>query len=174
MAPNFGGQRCQTATAAWRNPALDRPKSLGLADRLLVIGLGVSAIGFLVLPRTLPDRAASVASWPSERVTSPAASAQGMIPLDRAGDHDALITVALDPPHAFPAPPASRLVGADARLGQGDARLYLRDAAAAAHRLARAGPGQGETRTDLWINDPRSIGSTSPPDASLAKPSIGE
>jgi hypothetical protein len=43
----------------------------------------------------------------------------------------------------------------------GDARAYLRDAAAAA-RHAGAGPWHGETRTELWINAPASIGSTSP------------
>jgi hypothetical protein len=29
-------------------------------------------------------------------------------------------------------------------------------------------PGHGETRSDLWVNAPASIGSTSPPDASPA------
>jgi hypothetical protein len=153
---------------------VDRLKTLGLAGRLLVIGLGVSAIGSLVLPRTLPDRAAFVASWPSERITSGVDQAQAMIPLNRAGDHDALITIASSPLHAFPGSPASRFAGPDARLDQGDARLYLRDAAAAAHRLVRARPGQGETRTDLWINAPETIGSTSPRDAILISSSIKE
>lgn len=52
--------------------------------------------------------------------------------------------------------------------------FYLRNAAAAAHRYDRAAPGRGETRTDLWINAPESIGSTSPPDASPVTPSVRE
>jgi hypothetical protein len=53
---------------------------------------------------------------------------------------------------------------------QGDERTYLQDAAAAA-RHAGAGRQPGETRTDLWINAPASIGSTSPPQAGSVTPS---
>jgi hypothetical protein len=155
-------------------PALDRPKSLGLADRLLVIGLGVSMISFIVFPRTLSGLATIVEPWSPGRSTSPVASVPGTTPHSWPVNQGAPVTIGKDPLRAFPASPASRLVGPDARLGLGDARLYLRDAAAAAHRLAGAGPRQGETRTDLWINAPESIGSTSPPDANPVNPSVKE
>ena len=155
-------------------PPVDRRRPSGLVDRLLVIALAVSVIGFTVLPLPFRNLAATVESWTSGRITSPVAPTPPMTPLLGAGDYRASVTVVSDPPRAFPESPSSSFVNQDSRRGQGDARLYLRDAAAAAHRHGRARPGQGETRTDLWINAPESIASTSPRAANPATPSVGE
>lgn len=151
---------------------MDRYKTLGLAGWLLVIGLSVSVVGFMVFPRTLPGLAAIVQQWSSGRVTSPVASVLRLTQHDGQGDHGAPVIVSSAPLLAFPASPSNSFVERKVPRGQGDPRLYLRDAAAAAHRYDRPGPGRGETRTALWFNAPASIGSTSPPDASPGAPSV--
>lgn len=150
-------------------PAVDRRGTPSLADRLLVISLAVGVIGFTVTPLTVSDFAATVASLTSVRSTGPVDDAPPVAMRFRPGDHLAPITVASDPLLAFSASPSRHLVDRDTHRGQGDARLYLRDAAAAAHRYAWPGLERGETRTDLWLNAPASIGSTSPFDPIVEK-----
>ena len=131
---------------------MHRRRMPGTADGLLVIGLVASMIGLVA-------------------VTSPR---EDPAPVGRAGGDGAPIAVAPDPRPASSVSSSGRRFEQDDRREQGDARLYLRDAATAAHRHAWAGPGWGETRTDLWINAPGSIGSTSPPEASPINPSVEE
>jgi hypothetical protein len=134
----------------------------GVGDGLLLIGLAVSVFSLNTVMTRLADHPADIASFRSERSTNAAAFALSTALRDRLGGQGARGIVSSDS------------VDHHDRGGQGDARLYLRDAAIAAHRPARAGPGQGETRTDLWINAPESIGSTSPPDANPVEPFVKE
>jgi hypothetical protein len=120
----------------------------GIADGLLAMGLAVIMIGLLAVISGLADSAA----------------------FDRPGGHGAPVAVSSDPLVASRVASSGRRMERDAHREQGDARLYLRDAAAAALRYPWAGAWQGETRTDLWINAPRFIGSTSPPDTSPSTP----
>ena len=131
-------------------------KTRGGADGLLLIGLAVSAIGLMTVMTRLAEHPASNPSFGSERIVNPVASSPSASSDGRRGDQGARGAVSPDP------------VARDTRGGQGDARLDLRDAAAMARWYLWTRPGRGETRTDLWINAPASIGSTSPPDASPA------
>jgi hypothetical protein len=131
-------------------------KTRGGADGLLLIGLAVSVIGLMTVTTRLAEHPASSPSVSSERIVNPVASSPSWTSPVRPGDQDAHGAVSPDP-------------GArDTRGGQGNARRDLQDAAAMARWYLWTRPGGGETRTDLWINAPASIGSTSPPDASPA------
>ena len=128
---------------------------------LLVAGLGLSMIA-LSLPswsRSMsPERVIPLATWRFDVTPTTVA----LVP-DSGTD-------ARDASHHEARPPsgcADLLPGATASpcsryglRGYGDVRDVLRDAAAATHRR---GAWYAETRTDVWINAPTSIGSTSPP-----------
>ena len=90
---------------------------------------------------------------------------------DGSGGHGALGADSPDHPRVIPKSPSGGLVDRAARRGQGDARIHLRDAAILAWRgVTWARPSRGETRTDVWVNTPGSIGSTSRQD--LAQGSV--
>jgi hypothetical protein len=129
---------------------MKRRQIVGIANAVLVIGLAVSVIG-LVAVFSAPENPAAIG---------------------RLGGPGAPVTVSPDPLPAAPVVFSGGHMDQDDRRDQGDARLYLRDAAAAAHRYPWAGAWQGETRTDLWVNAPRFSGSTSPPEASPANLSV--
>ena len=131
-------------------------KTSGLGDGLLLIRLTVGAISLMTVMTGLADSAAIILLFRSDRIASPVASSPSTTSHDRPGDQGARGTVSPD------------LVARQTGGGQGDARLDLRDAAAMARWYLWTRPGRGETRTDLWINAPASIASTSPPDASPA------
>jgi hypothetical protein len=131
-------------------------KMRGLGDVLLLMGLVVGIIGLMTFMTRLTEHPASSPSFRSERIVNSVASSPSTTAHVRLGDQGARGTVSPDP------------VSRHKRGGQGDARLDLRDAATMARWYLWARPGRGETRTDLWINAPASIGSTSPPDASPA------
>jgi hypothetical protein len=144
---------------------VDRRPILRFAD-WLVLGVSACLIGFMLLPRTLPEQPARVTTWPSASLSSPVDDATGVISPNGEGAHVESLPAVSNLPRRLPAAPIRTHVDPDARRAEGDARLYLRDAAAAAHRYDRVGRGRGETRTALWINAPASIGSTSPTQAS--------
>ena len=129
---------------------MKRRQIVGIANAVLVIGLAVSVIG-LVAVFSAPENPAAIG---------------------RLGGPGAPVTVSPDPLPAAPVVFSGGHMDQDDRRDQGDARLSLRDSAAAAHRYPWAGPWQGETRTDLWVNAPRFSGSTSPPEASPANLSV--
>lgn len=123
---------------------------------LLLIGLAVSVIGFMIVMTRLAEQPASNPSFSSKRIVNPVASSPFTTSHVRLGDQGARGTVSSDP------------VARRTRGGHGDARLDLRDAAAMARWYLWTRPGRGETRTDLWINPPASIGSTSTSKASTS------
>ena len=131
-------------------------KTRGGADGLLLIGLVVSVIGLMIVMTRLAEYSASSPSVSSEHIVNPVASSPSTTSPVHPSDQGARDAVSPDP------------VARDPRGEQGDARLALRDAAALARWYLWTRPGGEETRTDLWINAPASIGSTSPPDASPA------
>ena len=135
---------------------MDHRKTRRGGDGLLLIGLAVSMIGLMTVMTRLAEHPASSPSLRSERIVSPVVAAPSATSRDRLGDQGARGTVSSDSvdPHRHG--------------GQSDARRDLRDAAAMARWYLWTRPGGEETRTDLWINAPASIGSTSPPDASPA------
>jgi hypothetical protein len=131
-------------------------KTRRVGDGLLLIGLAVSVIGLMTIMTRLAEHPASSPSFRSEPIVNPVVAAPSAGWRDRLGDQGAHGTVSSDS--------ADRHESG----GQGDARLDLRDAATMARWYLWTRPGGEETRTDLWINAPASIGSTSPPDASPA------
>jgi hypothetical protein len=131
-------------------------KTRRVGDGLLLIGMAVSVIGLMTIMSRLAEHPASSPSFRSERLVTPAIAAPSAISLDRLGDQSARGTVSSD------------FGDRHDSGGHGDARLDLRDQAAMARWYLWIRPGGEETRTDLWINAPASIGSTSPPDASPA------
>jgi hypothetical protein len=131
---------------------MDHGKMRGVVDGLLLVGLVVGIIGLMTVMTRLAAHPASSPSVSSERNVHPIASSPATTAHIRLGRG----TVSSD--HL-----ASHNLG-----GQGDARLDLRDAATMARWYLWARPGGEETRTDLLINAPASIGSTSPPEASPA------
>jgi hypothetical protein len=122
---------------------MKRRHFVGVANALLVIGLAESLIGLLMAVISTPGDPA-VSSHAGDRAAPPAG-----VPEIRV---------------ASPTPRTRGQTAWDDRAGHGDARLFLRDAAAAAQRRPQAESRRGETRTDLWINNPSSIGSMSRPD----------
>lgn len=126
----------------------------GLGDGLLLMGLVVGIISLMFVMTRLAAHPASSPSLSAEGIGNPVASSPARTSDVRLGDQDVQGIVSPD------------LVARHTRGGQGDARLDLRDAAAMARWYLWTRPGGGETRTDLWINAPASIGSTS--DASPA------
>jgi hypothetical protein len=135
---------------------MDHRKSRRVGDGLLLIGMAVSVIGLMTIMSRLAEHPASSPSFRSERFVTPAVAAPSAFSLDRLGDQGARGTVSSD----F----RDRHDSGE----HGDARLDLRDAAAMARWYLWTRPEGEETRTDLWINNPTSIGSTSPPGASPA------
>ena len=135
---------------------MDHRKTRRLGDGLLLIGMAVSVIGLMTIMSRLAEHPASSPPFRSERFVTPAVAAPSATSLDRLGDQGARGTV------------SSNSVDRHKRGVQGDAQLYLQDAAAMARWYLWTRPRGEETRTDLWINAPASIGSTSPPDASPA------
>jgi hypothetical protein len=135
---------------------MDHRKPRGVGDGLLLIGLIVGIITLMSVVTRLAAQPVSSPSLSLERKGNPVASAPSSTSPVRLGNQGALDTASPDP------------VARQKRGGQGDARLHLRDAATMARWYLWARPGREETRTDLWINAPASIGSTSPPDASPA------
>jgi hypothetical protein len=131
---------------------MDRGKSRGLGDDLLLVGLVVSLIGLMTVMTRLAAHTASSPSFSSEHTVDPVASSPATTAHVRLGRST------VSPDHL-----ASHNLG-----GQGDARLDLRDAATMARWYLWTRPGGGETRTDLLINARAAIGSTSPPEASPA------
>ena len=129
-------------------------KTRRLGDGLLLIGLGVSVICLMTVMTRLAAPPASIPSSRSERLVNPVAAAPSTTSRDRLSDQGARGPISPDS------------VDRNDPGGHGDARLKLRDAAAMARWYLWTRPGGEETRTDLWINAPASIGSTSPPDAS--------
>jgi hypothetical protein len=126
-----------------------RRQMFGIANALLVIGLAGSLIGLMAVITPPADPTVSI----------------------RAGDRAAPTIVAPEPRLASPTRHSPGQTASDDRSGHGDARLFLRDAAAAQRHL-RADSRRGETRTDLWINHPASIGSMSRPDDRPATPFV--
>ena len=122
-------------------------------DGLRLIGLAVSVIGLMTVMTRLVEQPAGSPPFSSERIAHPVASSPSTTPRIHLGARD---TVSPDS------------VGRHKRGGQGDARRDLRDAAIMARWYLWTGPGGRETRTELWINAPASIGSTSPPESSPA------
>ena len=129
-------------------------KTRGVGDGLLLIGLVVGIISLLAVMTGLAEHAPSISSFRSGRITNPVAAAPSTTLRDCLRDQGARGTSSPD------------LLAHHDHGRQGDARLDLRDAAAMARWYLWTRPGREETRTDLWINAPASIGSTSPPDAS--------
>jgi hypothetical protein len=146
-------------------------KTPGIDAALLVIGLAVSVIGLLAA--TVGSRTV-VGSILSARSASPVTSASAMASSVRSGADAAPVTISPDPVRKIPSSPSGRVVDRNESGGQGDARIDLQEAAAMARRYPWAGRWRGETRTDLWINAPASIHSTSPPDPSPGTPSLTE
>jgi hypothetical protein len=131
-------------------------KTREVGDGLLLIGLAVGVMSLMTIITRFAEHPASISSLIATPVTNRVAPAPSTTSRHHRGDQGA----------RWPAP--SDPLDGRARGRQGDARLDLRDAAAMAQWYLWARPGRGETRTDLWINAPASIGSTSPPDASPA------
>jgi hypothetical protein len=153
---------------------MERRRTLAITDGLLVIG-ALSVIGLLAVTIPLEDPPAIVGSIPSVRITSPVTSTLPLTPYVRSGKHRAPVSSSLDPLDPLkplPPSPSGEFENGDDRGGQGDARIDLQEAAAMARRSPWGRPWRGETRTDLWINAPASIGSTSPPDPSPGTPSL--
>jgi hypothetical protein len=134
-------------------------KTRGVGDGLLLIGLTVGVMSLVTVVTRPAEHPASISSLRTTPVANPVAPAPSTTSRDRLGNLGARGTVS--PDH----------LDRHDRGWQGDARLDLRDAAAMARWYLWARPGRGETRTDLWINAPTSIGSTSPPEASPASAS---
>ncbi len=153
---------------------MERRRTLGMTDELLVIGVALSVIGLLAVTVPLGDPPAIVGSIPSARITSSVTSKLPLTPHVRSGNHGAPATASLDPLQTLPPSPSGGLENGDDRGAQGDGRIDLQEAAAMARRYPWGGPWRGETRTDLWINAPASIGSTSPPDPSPGTSSLTE
>ncbi len=130
---------------------MKRQHGVSIVNALLVIGLAVSMIGLLMAAISPP--------------ADPASSR-------RAGDRVAPTAVMPASRLVSPAPRARGQTALEDRAAHGDARLFLRDAAAATRRRPAAEARRGETRTDLWINNPSSIGSMSRPDERLATPLV--
>lgn len=125
-------------------------RTYGIANALLIIGLAVSVIGLMAVISTPADPAVS----------------------SRAGDLATPTAVEPESLLVSPTPLSRGQTALDDRAGQGDVRLFLRDAAAAAQRRPRTESRRGETRTDLWINAPSSIGSMSRPDERPGTPFV--
>ncbi|MCA9878250.1 MAG: hypothetical protein KC442_10730 [Thermomicrobiales bacterium] len=126
-----------------------------ISDVPLVIGLvaGVASLLFIAGPRPDPGLRLIAEATP----LLPAANL-GVAALPTSPDAEVTTQGApadsLDsPPRFWPAQPGR----------QGDLRITLREAADMARWYPGVRPWQGETRTDLWVNAPTSIGSTSPP-----------
>ena len=147
---------------------MNRRTTPGVAGELLGMGMVVILIGLMAVSIPLTELAAIVTSFATEHSASPVVSAPPMTSHGRPGDHAAGVTIASGPLKTILASPSGRIMDRHDRGGQGDARTYLEEAAAAAHRYPWAGPWRGETRTDLWLNAPEFIGSTSPPEPSAA------
>ena len=137
---------------------MDHGKMHGVGDGLLLIGLVVGVLGLMTVMTRLAAHPASSPSASSEHIVDFVASSPATTAHVRLGRD----TVSPDP------------VARHTRGGQGDARVDLRDAATRARWYLWTRPGGGETRTDLLINAPASIGSTSPPEASPAFLSAAE
>jgi len=150
---------------------MERCRAPGIIDGLLAIGLAVCLTALIAVTVPLMDLASIVKVCRLERSARPVVSAPLMTAPFRPGDHGASVLVSPDAWNSFPPSPSSRLADRDDRGGQGDAQIYLREAAAVAWRYPWAGPWRGETRTDLWINDPASIGSSSRPTSYPVTPS---
>jgi hypothetical protein len=135
---------------------MDHRKTRGVGYGLLLIGPAVGAISLITVLTQLADRPASILSFRSERIVNPVDAAPSAASHDRLGNRGARDTV------------SSNTVNRHDHGGERDARLDLQDAAAMARWYLWTRPGRGETRTDLWINAPASIGSTSPSDPSPA------
>ncbi len=151
---------------------MNRRRTPGVVDGLLGIGLVVSLIGLLTNSIPLTELAASVRSFATEHSASPVVPALPMTSHDRPGDHAAGVTIASGPLKTILTSPSGRIMDRHDGGGQGDARTYLEEAAAVAHRYPWAGPWRGETRTDLWVNAPGFIGSTSPHKATPVNHSV--
>jgi hypothetical protein len=137
---------------------MDHCNTRGVGDGLPLIGLAVGVISLMTVMARLAEHPASISSIRAERLVNPVATAPFMTSRDRHGDQGAGGSVASDPV-------ASRNCDR-----QSDARLDRRDAAAMARWYLLTRPGREETRTDLWINAPASIGSTSVLRRSLLQP----
>jgi hypothetical protein len=135
---------------------LDHRSSREVSDGLLLIGMVVGIISLMTVMTRLSAHPASSSPVSLERNGNLVASSLSTTSQVRLGDQGVRGTVS--PDH----------LDRGKRGGQGDARLDLRDAATMARWYLWTRPGSEETRTDLWINAPASIGSTSPPDASPA------
>jgi hypothetical protein len=151
---------------------MNRRRTPGVVDGLLGIGLVVSLIGLLTNSIPLTELAAIVTSFATEQSASPVVSALPMTTHGRPGDHAAGVTITSGPLKTILTSPSGRIMDRHDRGGQSDARTYLEEAAAVARRYPWAGPWRGETRTDLWVNAPEFIGSTSPHKASLVNHSV--
>ena len=134
-----------------------------IADGLLVIGIAISMIGLMAFSIRQTELQVTVASLLAKRSASPVVLTTPMSSRVRPGHHTASVTVSSDPQKIVQTAPSGRIASRDDQGGQDDPRTYLQEAAAVAQRYPWAGPWRGETRTDLWINAPGSIGSTSPP-----------
>ena len=134
-----------------------------IADGLLVIGIAISMICLMTLSIPHTELPVTVASLLTERSASPVVLTSPMTSHVRRGHHAASIAVSSDPQKIVQTAPSGRIASRADQGGQDDPRTYLQEAAAVAQRYPWAGPWRGETRTDLWINAPGSIGSTSPP-----------
>ena len=153
---------------------MERRRTPGIIDGLRVIGMAVSVIALVAVVVPLTDLAGIVTSFRPERSASPAVSAPPLPAPMRPGNHGAPGPVSPAPLNTSPSSPSGEFVERDDRGEQGDPRIYLEEAAAVARRYPWAAPWRGETRTDLWINAPGSIGSTSPPAARPVTPSVSE
>ena len=122
-----------------------------IGNGLMVIGLALSVMSLGAITSAPRDS--------SDGVKPPAS----LLGTHGADERNALVSVPSAPQLAAPTAPDVSRMAADEPRGHEDARAFLRDTAAEAHRYPWAGSRRGETRTDLWVNDPRMAGSTSPP-----------
>ena len=140
----------------------------GLGDGLLAIGLVVGAIGVMSVLIGLAEPAAITGRPGAAHIARPGIAAPSTTLRALPGDDAGLAPLS-------PERPESQIAAQGDARGQGDSRLFLRYAADLARRDFRWVRSQPEeTRTDLRINDPASIGSTSPASASLVTASLTE
>jgi hypothetical protein len=155
-----------------------RHRALVLADGLVVVGVVLGVIGLMAISGSLTERTA-IPGAPAALRTSSTIAPQAplpalvdpplypcaVLPEDRGMRGTAV--AGSSQPRTAAATSFSTSSQIEDNRGDGDARTYLQEAAAAARH---AGAPPGETRTELWINAPASIGSTSPPPASPVMP----
>ena len=143
-------------------------------DGSLVVGLGLSVIGLGTVLSTLDEPGDVLRSRYAAVESGSGATSPGVMP---AADPSVCRCVAalydasesrgstrLAPRRALANPsPQSGEMGNPGPRGEWDASRFLLDAAMAARRHPEVAFRASEIQTGQWVNDPTSIGSTSPP-----------